>query len=73
MVQGLIHKGSLFLESKAWVRFQATRLSKETEGAIPHFLDVVKTGLFLTFILLKWTAGEHAPFTRVFIIGQRRQ
>ena len=28
--------GSLFLESKAWVCFEATRLSNKTEGVISH-------------------------------------
>ena len=31
-----IHTGSLFLESKAWVCFEATRLSTKTEGVISH-------------------------------------
>ena len=35
--QGLIHTGSLFLESKAWVCFEATRLSNKT-GVIFHIL-----------------------------------
>ena len=34
----VIHKGSLFLESKACICFEATRLSSKTEGAIsPSF------------------------------------
>ena len=34
----VIHTGSLFLESKAWVCFEAARLSNKTEGVISHIL-----------------------------------
>ena len=59
----VIHTGSLFLESKAWVCFEAAWLSNKTEGIISH---IFKTGLFSTFYFIKvncWLWKSRVKYT----------